>query len=275
MFISRATIKDNVLITFDEFDNVIDIIDFSYTKVGTVYKASVEKVLRDIEGCILKIPEISDKGFIENKYLDGDKFLVRHSNNKLVCQADEFYVRICKDKKSTKPYSCSFVECIDDQRNNSIDYIYNLLGLSADIMFDDKFDTLNVYSIIEKAVSKHVYLKNDADIVIESTTAMNVVDVNTGKGFKKKDKFETNKLALLEIARQIRLRNLSGIIVIDLLKDMNKSQQAELIDIFKQAVSTDYASVNVFGFTSLGLLEVTRERIFSPLYEIFEKYYSN
>ena len=101
-------------------------------------------------------------------------------------------------------------------------------------------------------------------MVIEPTEALTVIDVNTSKNYGKSTAFDTNIEALKEIAKQVRLRSISGIIIIDLLK-VSKEKQVELMEFAKQAFSNDYSQVTIHGFTNLGLLEITRSRIFAPL----------
>ena len=264
MNVSKAILKDNILITFDDKNQPVDILDLSQTLVGSVREATVEKVLKDIEGCILKLDDGITKAFIENKYLKPEFFVYRHSLKKQVCQADRFYVCITQDRKDTKPCSCRFVAVCEDKAS-SINYFLKELLNSDIVPANDETGVFHFPSIMEKAMKTKVYLKNDADIVIERTTALNSIDVNTGKGLKKKDFFTTNSLAAVEIARQIRLKRLSGIIIVDFLKDMSKEEQKGLIKLLKDECASDYCRVDIHGFTSLGLLEMTRERIYEPL----------
>ncbi len=113
-------------------------------------------------------------------------------------------------------------------------------------------------------MKKMVWLDKGAFIVIESTEAMTVVDVNSGK-FTGKDDFEqtilkTNKLAAAEMAKQLVLRNLSGIILIDFIDMKKESHRQEVIDTFSKAIASDTQRTTIVGFTPLGILEVTRKR---------------
>lgn len=268
-----------LLVSFDELDNPLDIINIDESHVGEVRLAIVEKVLKDIDACILRF-EDGSKGFIENRKLNKDYFLEIHSENKPVCQGDRFYVQISQDSKDMKPMSCNFVketaqdidlisyyldryasdaEIISDIANINSKYNYRLYS-------DDSISLWQLYDItkiIDRATSKTSYLKGGGNIVIEHTEAMTVIDVNTASNYGKTSSIETNIQAVEEIARHIRLRSISGIIVIDFLK-VNEEQQAQIIDAFKTATSDDYAMVRVHDFTRLGLLEVTRSRIYRP-----------
>lgn len=131
------------------------------------------------------------------------------------------------------------------------------------------FDLLRVDHQLEKALSRHVYLKSGGTIVIDETEAMTVIDVNTGKFTGKKDLEETlfalNCEAAAEIARQLRLRDLGGIIIIDFI-DMEKAEhRQQLLDYLREALKNDRNRTNVLGMTALGLVEMTRKKLRRPL----------
>ena len=274
-----------LLVSFDEYDKPLDLINLDVSKVGEVHLATVEKVLSDIDACIVKL-DSGDKGFIENKKLKPESFVTRHSDKKLVCQADQFYVQISQDRKGVKPYSCNFIaEIIDENKNyNFINYyldnyaskdtevITDLIDLGnncdARIYEDENVSLWNVYgltSLLDRATSKMVHLKSGANIIIEPTEAMTIIDVNSSKNYGKSTAMETNLEAMEEIARQLRLRSISGIIIVDLLK-VSKVEEEQLIALAKDAFKYDISIVNIHGFTNLGLLEITRSRCFSPFY---------
>ncbi len=132
-----------------------------------------------------------------------------------------------------------------------------------------KFYSLD--SALSKALDKRVWLKSGGYLVIEPTEAMVVIDVNTGKYEGKKKLEETvlkiNLEAAAEIARQLRLRNLSGIIMIDFI-DMNQEENKEmLMDALRAAVAKDPIKTVVVEMTRLNLVEITRKKVRRPLYE--------
>ncbi len=120
-------------------------------------------------------------------------------------------------------------------------------------------------SIINKILSVNVWLKSGAYLVIEETEALVVIDVNSGSNCKEKNledtAFNINKEAAIEIARQLRLRDLGGIVVIDFIDMKKEKQKEDLIKIFNQELKKDKRPVRVKNFTSLGLLELTRKKI--------------
>ena len=143
--------------------------------------------------------------------------------------------------------------------------------------YDDSFPLKKLYSIeskMEELFSKQVYLKSGGTIVIEYTEAMTVIDVNTGKCIAKKDKdtlnYQINLEAAEEIARQLRLRNISGIIIIDFINMEGEKYQSELVQELKKLLKKDPVPCNYVDITSLGLVELTRKKIQRPIYEIIK-----
>ena len=139
---------------------------------------------------------------------------------------------------------------------------------------DDLLSLGKLYSLenaLSKALDKRVWLKSGGYLVIEPTEAMVVIDVNTGKYEGKKKLEETvlkiNLEAAAEIARQLRLRNLSGIIMVDFI-DMNQEANKEaLMDALRAAVAKDPVKTVVVEMTRLNLVEITRKKVRRPLYE--------
>jgi ribonuclease G len=126
------------------------------------------------------------------------------------------------------------------------------------------FDLHNVETEIEKALSRRVDLKSGGYLIIDQTEAMTTVDVNTGGfvGSRNFDDtiFKTNLEAAQAIARQLRLRNLGGIITVDFIDMASAEHRAAVLDEFRRALARDRTRVTVSGFTALGLVEMTRKR---------------
>jgi ribonuclease G len=126
------------------------------------------------------------------------------------------------------------------------------------------FDLHNVEQEIEKALARRVDLKSGGTLVIDQTEAMTTIDVNTG-GFVGQRNFDdtvfkTNLEAAQAIARQLRLRNLGGIIVVDFIDMDNAEHRAAVLEELKRALARDRTRMTVSGFTALGLVEMTRKR---------------
>jgi ribonuclease G len=126
------------------------------------------------------------------------------------------------------------------------------------------FDLYNVEQEIEKALARRVDLKSGGTLVIDQTEAMTTIDVNTGGfvGHRNFDDtvFKTNLEAAQAIARQLRLRNLGGIIVVDFIDMDSEQHRAAVLEEFRRALSRDRTRMTVSGFTALGLVEMTRKR---------------
>jgi len=126
------------------------------------------------------------------------------------------------------------------------------------------FDFYDIEKEIEKALARKVELKSGGYLIFDQTEALTTVDVNTGSFVSGKNLsdtiFKTNLEAAQCIARQLRLRNLGGIIIVDFI-DMDEDEQREtVLEELKKAIATDRARINVNGFTPLGLVELTRKR---------------
>lgn len=127
---------------------------------------------------------------------------------------------------------------------------------------DDMYDIRKEKELVEK---RKIWLDNGAFITIEKTEALTVIDVNSGK-FVGKNKvedtiFQVNKEATIEIARQLRLRDIGGIVVIDFIDMPNMETKQKLREIIKQEVLKDRSKVQIEEFTRLDLLELTRKHI--------------
>lgn len=121
----------------------------------------------------------------------------------------------------------------------------------------------------ETAFHKNVWLKSGGYLVIQPTEALTVIDVNSGKYEGKKGGFLVNCEAAEEIALQLRLRNLSGIIIIDFINMDDKRQEKELLEYLRSLVRRDKQKTFVVDMTPLGLVEITRKRESRTLREQF------
>jgi ribonuclease G len=135
------------------------------------------------------------------------------------------------------------------------------------------FEATGIEREIEKALRRRVWLKSGGYIVIDHTEALVAIDVNTGKYVGKRDFEETvlkiNLEAATEVVRQIRLRDLGGIIIIDFI-DMERAEHRD--QVFKaltRALADDKARTNVLEISELGLVEMTRKRVRQSLQSLF------
>lgn len=128
----------------------------------------------------------------------------------------------------------------------------------------DIFDLYKVQSQIDKALNKKVWLKSGGYLIIEKTEALTVIDVNTGKftGSSNREDtvYKTNEEACIEIARQLKLRDIGGIIIIDFIDMIKKKNKENLLKILNSELQKDKRKSEVLGLTRLGLVEVARRR---------------
>jgi ribonuclease G len=126
------------------------------------------------------------------------------------------------------------------------------------------FDLFNIEEEIEHALSRRVNLKSGGYLIIDQTEAMTTVDVNTGGfvGVRSFDDtiFKTNLEAAQVIARQLRLRNLGGIIICDFIDMGNQEHRDVVLEEFTKALARDRTRITISGFSALGLVELTRKR---------------
>lgn len=134
------------------------------------------------------------------------------------------------------------------------------------------FDCYCIETQINHALRKNVWLKSGGFIIIEQTEACVVIDVNTGKFTGKKNLqetiFKTNMEAAIEISKQIKLRNLSGMIIIDFIDMKSNENQKNILEILENETKKDRIKTVVIGITELGLVQVTRKKTREPLSHI-------
>jgi ribonuclease E len=137
------------------------------------------------------------------------------------------------------------------------------------------FERYHIHEQLHKALDRKVWLPSGGSLIIERTEALTVIDVNTGKNVGTSSLEETvyrnNLEAAEEIARQLRLRDIGGIIVIDFI-DMEIAQnRADVMRAFRAALARDKTRTQVFDISDLGLVEMTRKRISEGLVESFSQ----
>ena len=181
---------------------------------------------------------------LKNVYMDGmEEILV---NDK------EIYEKICSYFKKEMPENLELVHFHDDS-GYPLGKIYS------------------TETAVEHALAERVWLKHGGYLVIQVTEALTVIDVNSGKNVRKKGDDEStlkmNLEAAKETARQIRLRNLSGIILIDFINQDEEKNEETLLKEFRYFLSKDPIQTTLVDITALGLAEVTRKKVRKPLHE--------
>ena len=127
------------------------------------------------------------------------------------------------------------------------------------------FEQYHVHEQVHKALDRKVWLPSGGSLIIEHTEALTVIDVNTGKNVGtsslEQTVFHNNMEAADEIAKQLRLRDIGGIIVIDFIDMEHRENRAKVVEAFRNALSRDKTRSQVFDISDLGLVEMTRKRI--------------
>jgi ribonuclease E len=135
------------------------------------------------------------------------------------------------------------------------------------------FERHHVHEQLHRALDRKVWLPSGGSLIIERTEALTVIDVNTGKNVGRSSLEETvfknNLEAAVEIARQLRLRDIGGIIVVDFIDMERRDNREEVVRVFRDALSRDKTRTQVFEISELGLCEMTRKRIGEGLLESF------
>ena len=196
---------------------------------------------------------------------------------------------IMKKAEYATQYTCLYhteVEYIKDIRRmhalQDVEIVTDISEVTEAIpeipLYTDAYTLVLRYSLaslLEKTLSKRAYLKSGAYLVIEPTEAMTVIDVNSGKSIKGKNAEEQflkiNIEAAKEIARQLRLRNISGIVMIDFINMKEDTHNQELVKRLAEFVRTDPVRTTVVDMTKLGLVELTRQKGKRALHEVFSE----
>jgi len=215
-----------------------------------------DKIKADIEELIKKWKNIK-KQYDEHK-LNGPKLL--YDNNALLRRTLIDLVDRNLNKVITN----------DIRTYRDVDQILKSMNMNEIIKLDlkENEDLLNLYSIreqLDKIDNRKIWLKSGGFITIDRTEALTAIDVNTGKYTGKKDLentvFKVNKEASYEIAKQLRLRDIGGIIIIDYIDMIQEENKKEIVELLTQQLKKDRTKSQISGFTKLNLLEMTRKNM--------------
>ncbi len=223
--------------------------------VRTVAEYAPEEELEaDMEFLLLLWDEIQDIASVSEVpslvYEDLDitfrsvRDLFTHDVDNLIIDDAETYAKLCDFIKSFAPQLRDKISLYQDDT--------------------PLFEAHGIDTEINRATEKKVWLRSGGYIIIESTEALSVIDVNTGRFVGKNNLnetiFKTNMEAAKEIAYQLRLRNIGGIIIIDFIDMDSEEHREELFTYFKEAVKKDKSRVNILKLSEFGLVQMTRKR---------------
>jgi len=173
---------------------------------------------------------------------------------KKIYDKEEFTEIICDDSNLLRQLEA------DWENRCQLTFYNEKENIFSHFMLDDQLERLH---------KKVVWLNNGANIVIEENEAFTVIDVNTAKSpsykLKRDTIMTTNRLAAKEIARQVRLRNIGGNILIDFINMRDEKDRKAIIELLKAEFVRDYERTIIYGFTALGILEMSRKRTKSSL----------
>ena len=195
----------------------------------------------------------------------------------LIYRDDKLIVRVVKDY-----FKDDIEEILIDDKDTyteAKEFIESVIPDHADKvkLYDEEIPLFNRYQIesqIELAFQREISLISGGSIVIDPTEAMTAVDVNSARSTKGKDiedtAYKTNLEAAKEVARQLRLRDVGGLVVIDFIDMIDTAHQEKVESAFRKAVYSDRARVQISGISKFGLLEVSRQRLRPSLNESYD-----
>jgi ribonuclease E len=169
------------------------------------------------------------------------------------------YRRVVIDDQRLHDEIRSYVSAFNPELADRVEYYDPVAeGLSL-------FEQFHVHEQVHKALDRKVWLPSGGSLIIEHTEALTVIDVNTGKNVGtsslEETVFHNNLEAAEEIAKQLRLRDIGGIIVIDFIDMEIKDNREKVVEVFRNALARDKTRSQVFAISDLGLVEMTRKRI--------------
>lgn len=201
---------------------------------------------------------------LRDQYIRLKETAVKCKKPTLLLEKDLFFERLTKEINERQE-----VDIIVDQQKlkEQLDDIYEhdpLVSIKLAHQKDLVHFSNHVDRELEKALKRVVWLSNGAYIVFDETEACTVIDVNTGKYVGKSNHRQTvlqvNELAMKEIARQIRLRDIGGIILVDFIDMKMDEDRTHILKIAQQQLAKDRKRSHIVGFTELGILQITRKK---------------
>lgn len=230
---------------------------------GLIIRTAAQNVRKEeFENDILSLCKLYEK--IMERYetakapdliYEEENFIIKYIRDMSSFMVDEIIINDLKQYEELKNYLKN-----QDHKNFVVRY--------------EEGDLIGLYGVekqVERLLNKRVWLKSGGFIIIDKVEALTVIDVNTGKYIGNSSLQETilktNIEAAKEIAVQLRLRDIGGIIIIDFIDMDNENDRQKLIDVFEECLKNDRSKCSLLGFTQLGLVEMTRKRVRSNVSE--------
>ena len=216
------------------------------------------------------VPNDYIKEDIKNLLAKWNKIEKEYNNSsnepKLICESENVVEKMLIDLSPNK------IDKITTNSKKEYENLKNSDFNNQNIVFEDKQDLIQEYALtgqLEKLENRKIWLNCGGFITIDKTEALTAIDVNTGKFTGNKDLestiFKVNKEATVEIAKQLRLRDIVGIIIVDYIYMRDKENKEKIQNLLKEELKADRAKTQVEGFTKLNLMELTRKHICSHL----------
>lgn len=238
-------------------------------------KEFVQKILPKGAGAIIRTSALNvDNKIIENeinllinKWKEIKENAQKENEIKLLYKSEGIISKIIKDTISQQIKKIT----VDDLKDYKlVQNILSKMQVENNIKIEKVENSLSKYSLqnqIEKMEQRKIWLKCGGFISIDKTEALTAIDVNSGKYTGKEDQEQTiytvNKEATEEIAKQLRLRDIDGIIIIDYIDMKKEESKQKIIETLKEATKKDRSKIQILEFTKLNLLEMTRKHMFS------------
>ena len=231
-------------------------------KIGIIIRTAAKgkeesKIKKDIENTLKELENI------QKEFLNSDDKVP-----KIIKKSDTILEKILLDIADNK---LEKIYVNNKELQKEIEQILKRLQedvtIKVELVEEGLENRYDLNSQIEKISNRKIWLKCGGFITIDKTEALTAIDVNSGK-FTGKENIEktalkVNKEASIEIAKQLRLRDIGGIIIIDYIDMNEESSKEEIIELLKENLKEDRAKTQVMEFTKLSLLEITRKHIFS------------
>lgn len=258
----RSEISEVVLQLFDDMDNFLQQYGLIVrTNAQDASKQDLAKELHELVQKAENILSVADKRTVFSCLYKEDSFYTNVLKRSFVTEETEILT------DDPQLYASLMNRHTDNRMVSSQLRLYEDASISLG----------NLYGLNEKvneALTRKVWLKCGGYLIIEPTEALTVIDVNSGKTTKTQNKLSPDEFhhrvncdATTEIMRQLRLRNLSGIIIVDFLKTTDTAYSATLLEMLQKEAAKDPTPTKVIGMTALGLVEITRKKTEASLYE--------
>lgn len=185
---------------------------------------------------------------------------------KLIEKSDSAAEKMLTDLSNKEIRSVITNDKEEKERIESLAQYFELTKLQIKLEEDENLETkYDLEGQLAKAESRKIWLKCGGFITIDKTEALTAIDVNSGKYIGTKDLeqtvFTVNKEATLEIAKQLKLKDIGGIVIIDYIDMSEKEDKEKIENLLKEELKKDRSKTQVIGFTKLNLLEMTRKHV--------------